>query len=249
MKDAHKSYRIKKETLFDLPMKLMIVGKSQLAGKTNLLANLLLRPYDKTDIEGSECYFHDFEGRNIYIISPSIGIDKKLDEIIMLKQIPSGNLMTRYNESEITRLYEFLEERFMGTAPQDREHVLVVMDDCSFSGSLKDKINGAVARLFMNGRHILVSTIVTAQKYSDILTGARENCTGCMLFGCTPKQRDLIYEDHGKINKSKFGKIYDKTTREPHSFMIVNYSNPPDSRYMDQYGIPIPELCNNEFTD
>ena len=118
------------------------------------------------------------------------------------------------------------------------------MDDISYSGDLKSKVHGAVAKLFMNGRHLLISSIVLAQKYSDILTGARENCTGCILFTCSNKQAELIYNDHGTVEKRLFMSAFRKTTQLPHSFMVINYSNGADRRFLDGTFNPIEELCN-----
>ena len=43
MKDKFQSLKIKIPTIFDLPSRLLIVGKYELSGKSNLIANLILR--------------------------------------------------------------------------------------------------------------------------------------------------------------------------------------------------------------
>ena len=43
MKDKFQSLKIKVLTIFDLPSRLLIVGKSELSGKSNLIANLIER--------------------------------------------------------------------------------------------------------------------------------------------------------------------------------------------------------------
>ena len=75
---------------------------------------------------------------------------------------------------------------------------------------------------------------MTAQKYSDILTSARENATGLVLFSCTDKQLELISEDHNYLPcKKQFKQIFRNVTDSKHSFMVVNYTNPSSERYMD----------------
>jgi len=61
VRDKNDSYYTPIERLFDLPMRLLINGKSQLSGKTTIILNLLLNPtfgYDKL-----------FDGEHIYIVS------------------------------------------------------------------------------------------------------------------------------------------------------------------------------------
>lgn len=241
MADATEQHRIHKPDLFDLPMKVLIVGKSQLSGKTNTIGNLVLRPYSKDDA-AQQMYNGDFLGRNIYIVCPSTKLDPKWAAIIDSKEIPPGNVFQSYDEEELNALYDRLEKNFH----INPEHTLVILDDCSFSGALKAKLHGALARLFMNGRHLLISTLVTAQKYSDIFTGARENCTAAMFFGCSMKQAELIYMDHGTTSKTKFMKAFRDSTREKHSFMVINYSNDADRRFMDSNFEPIDELNADE---
>jgi hypothetical protein len=237
MADASEEHRIHKEDLFDLPMKILIIGKSQLSGKTNTVGNLVLRPYSKDD-PAQQMYNGNFLGRNIYIVCPSIALDPKWPAIIESKQIPPGNISEKYDEEELIELYKRLERNFK----INPEHTLVILDDCSFSGALKAKLHGAIAQLFMNGRHLLISTIVTAQKYSDIFTGARENCTGAILYKCSRKQAELIDADFGEGSKTNFMKVFRKITREKHSFMVVNFTNDPDKVFMDSNFEPIAEL-------
>ena len=62
MKDKAEKHYTPKPMIFDIPFRLLIVGKSQLSGKTNLVGNLLLDPMD-------QFYGRDFKGENIFIVS------------------------------------------------------------------------------------------------------------------------------------------------------------------------------------
>jgi len=241
MKDAHESYRVNKGLFFDLPMRLLIIGKSQLSGKTNFIGNILDRPYDDTDIEGRDLYMNDFKGDNIYIISPSTKLDTKWISVIEDKKIPDANVIKSFNEEILDTLYQSLEEKFEEAIKEKRkpEHSLIILDDVSFSGDLKSHTHGALTKLFCNGRHSLISTIVTSQKYTDILTTCRENATGLVLFDSSRKQLETIFMDHGVTDKKDFLAMFRKVTEEPHSFMIINYSNPRDQRFLNQYFEPI----------
>lgn len=120
------------------------------------------------------------------------------------------------------------------------EHKLFYFDDMSAGGDLKQVKNGAISKIASNGRHCLINVIVTAQKYSDLPTGLRENLSGAMLFSGTDKQMELISDDHNYLeDRKKFRKMYREVTDPANSFLVVNYSNPPSQRYLDSEFVPI----------
>ena len=71
--DKADSYYTKKDLIFDLPLRIGIIGASQRSGKSSVIVNLVCR---------DEFYNKDFKGENIYIISPSIENDLKLKKMI-----------------------------------------------------------------------------------------------------------------------------------------------------------------------
>ena len=101
--DKAESYYTKKDIIFDLPMRLLIVGKSQFSGKSNLLVNLMCR---------DEFYNKDYAGEDIYIVSPSIYSDAKLEKLVKVKNIPETNLMEEYDEEILIALYDLLEQEY-----------------------------------------------------------------------------------------------------------------------------------------
>ena len=233
MGDSGGRHYTAKPLLMDLPFKVIVVGRSQLAGKTNLLGNLLLR---------KEFYLNDFKGEDIYLVSPSTTVDKKLMAIIEMKDVPATNIITSYDEETLEALYLMIEEQYTDAVDNKKKppNSLVVFDDMSFGGKLKARQNGIMSKMFCNGGHINLSTIVTAQKYSDILSTCRENVTGAILFSCTDKQLDLISDDHNYLDsKKEFRKMFRCVTKEKHAFLVVNYSNRPGQRYLTSEFRPI----------
>lgn len=231
MKDKNEKHRISMKPLFDIPFRILVIGKSQMSGKTNFIGNLLLR---------DNFYKKFFDGDNIYIISPSARKDDKWKTIIEQLDIPSQNIFKQYNEMELSDLYNDISDDFQERINDNLkpENVLIIFDDISYKGDLKKYQNGVISEIFCNGRHLQISTIVTAQKYSDILTTARENCTGAILFDCSDKQLDLIIEDHNRLgNKNIFSKMFRECTKKKHSFFVVNYTN--DNLYLDKNFKPI----------
>ncbi len=231
VKDKSEKHYTKKGDMFDLPMRLLVVGKSHLSGKTNLLTNLLLQ-------EDERLYRNNFKGENIFVFSGSLGTDKKLDKIITQLEIPESNLFSQFDEDTLEALLDITKENYDDAIAEGEkpEHTLFILDDMSFGGNLKKHKNGSIARLFSNGRHTLCSCFLTSQKYADILTGARENSSGVILFKCSDRQLETIADDHNFLTQGKkqFKTMFREVTREPHSFMVVNYSNPPEKLYMNK---------------
>jgi len=240
VKDKHERHYITKKHIFNLPMRLLIVGKSQRSGKSNYLVNLLLRP---------EFYLNDFDGENMFIVSGSIKTDMKLRTLVKQKDIPDENLFEEYDETDIEGIYEYIEEQFYEAVENGEKppQSIIVFDDMSFSGALKNRRNGMISKIFSNGRHINLSCIVTAQKYSDINTAARENATGLILFTCSDKQLDLIADDHSYIQKKSFKKLFrQNTSKTKHSNFVINYDNDIMELYLNE-NYEVIQIPQDEF--
>jgi len=191
VKDSKEKHYTDKGLLFNLPFKLLMIGKSQFSGKSSCIVNLLLQ-------EDSRLYKKEFDGDNIYIFSGSLKTDNKIKTIIKQFDIPESNLFTEYSEEALDAIYELTEEDYEEAISNKEKpkNTLIILDDMAFGGDLKKKNSGAINRVFCNGRHINMSIIATAQKYSQLHTTQRENCSGVILWECSQKQLDLIADDH-----------------------------------------------------
>lgn len=204
--------------LFDLPMRLLINGKSQLSGKTTMILNLLMNPefgYDKK-----------FEGENIYIISDN-KLDNKIKILMEYKDVPPENHFP-YDEQVLEMLYENLEEEAVEQMEDDGKikPKLIIMDDVGYSGNLKSKNFGMITKLVANGRHLNLSQIYTSQRFSMVSTSLRSNLTGAILFNTSMKELELIAEDFNyKKTKKSFMEMFRRETEKPRSFLVINFSN------------------------
>ena len=79
--DPTDKFSTSKKKIFDLPLRLLIVGKTG-SGKTSGLVSLLTQ---------KNFYLNDFKGYNIYIFSPMIN-DYKMEKLIKMKKIPDINV-------------------------------------------------------------------------------------------------------------------------------------------------------------
>ena len=232
MKDSGEKHYTAIANLFDLSFRVLIVGKSQLSGKTNIVGNLLLK---------EEYYKGKFDSEDIYIVSPSTKVDKKIQLIIKQLDIPEENVFTTYDEEVLEVLYDVLEDDYKEQTENNKKvsNKLIYFDDMSYGGALKSKKYGFISKLCANGRHLNISTLITSQYYSDILPSARANATGLILFGCSSKQLESIADEHNYIDMKEFKKKFRKCTNEKHSFMVINYTNDFQDRYMTQHFEPI----------
>jgi hypothetical protein len=229
---ADKHYTKMTNGLFNIPFRILIIGGT-MGGKSNMTTNLILQP---------DMYNSYFEGDNIYIVSPSMENDEKLQHIKNAKDIPDENIFDMYDDEILMELYSHIEEQY-NESIKNKEKVknsLIIMDDCGFSGNLRAKNKGsAINKIFMNGRHINLSCIVCNQYYSQTAPAIRSNSNGIICFSLSMKQLKLIEDDHNYISTKKFQEIFSKATEEPHSFFIINYSMPKSQMYLDKNFKPI----------
>jgi hypothetical protein len=234
IKDGLATYKIDKKKISSLPAKIIINGRSQLSGKSTLIANLFLRPYSSDDIEGAEFYKNDFRGEDIFVVCPSIHLDPKWAIIIKAKAIPESNIYADFNEEEISELYERLEKKFYEERDEGNIHQRVILfDDIAYTGGLKDKTFGIISKIVSNGRHIALSSVFVSQKYTQLSTTVRSQATQVYLFECSNSELDVVVEDHSNMPKKQFIDIFRACTKERHSFMSICYTSPTEERYMN----------------
>jgi len=231
VRDKSDGYYTKLKDIFDIPMRLLIVGKSQLSGKTTIILNLLLR---------NEFYRNKYDGENIFIVTNN-KLDNKLKILRKEKDIPDENVM-EFDEEDLEDLYEQLEDEFLDDVNDKKKpsNKLIIFDDVAYSGGLKNKTAGVISKIVMNGRHANISSIFTTQKYSLVSTGVRTNVTGAILFNTSQKELELMSDDMNYLeNKKDFIKLFRKITEKKNSFMVVNFSNDKPDMYMDSEFKPI----------
>jgi len=224
IKDVTDSYYTKHD-LFDLPLRLLLCGKSQLSGKSTFILNLFRDSF----------FGKFFKGENIYYISDN-KVDNKLKLLQDFKQIPDENIMP-YDEEILTDLYDTLEENFIDAVDENEKppNVMIVMDDVGHSNSLKNKTGGIISKLISNGRHINCSQIYSIQNYTMASTTLRNQVTGAILFSMSNKSLDLVEQDFNYTDSRKtFLKMFNDVARsKPHAFLAVSFTRGAGEMYMD----------------
>ena len=233
MKDDSEAHHIEMTQIFDVPFAICICGPSKVSGKTNVIGNLLL---------SKEFYRGIYQPENIYIFCPSFDSDGKMQTIAKELHVPPGNIYKFYSEIELAKIEKKIKENYAKAKLEEDlpPYVMVIFDDCSYSGDLKNKKGGFVAKMFCNLRHYNCSCIMTAQKYTQLSTEARTNMTGAIMFACGGSDPDLFYNDVGfGMKRDKFIEAYERGTLQKHTYMVYNKTNPPETRFMDTNWMPI----------
>ena len=233
MKDKSEKFYTDKGLLPNIPFKICIVGKSQISGKTNLAGGLICLDH---------FFNNDFEGDDIYIVSPSATSDSKLMNIIKFKQVPKQNVLLDFNEGEIDAICDYIKENFEEAMEEKEKPVnsLIYFDDTTFGGKMKENTYGVIARIFCNMRHYNCSVILNSQVYQDLPTTCRRNASALMIFNISDKDLDVVNDEHNYLeNKKDMKMLFRKNVKKKHSFFVINYSNDFKEMYQNDKFVPV----------
>lgn len=208
--------RVRPHDQLPLPARVLLIGRSQLAGKSTFLLNLMMRP---------EFWGKQFEPEDVFVVSPSFGVDPKLDLLKRQLGIPEANTTKQYTEAWIRAIYGLVRER---SEKNTKRHFCLILDDCSGAGNLVAHHNGALSEIFTAGRHVSLSVVCTSQKYSQVSCVMRENATQVVLWACSDKQADLAADDFSYgVTRQQFKAMLRTATRPKHGFMLINLAKAP----------------------
>ena len=201
-----------------LPLRDIILGPSG-AGKGVLLSNMILDIY-------RGCF------DRIYIFSPSVNVDKTwvpVKEYIEKSQKVDPNKEQIYFDhydpealessvSTQTKLAEHMKAKGYTKIYQ----ILIVIDDFADDAQFS-RHSKLLHALFTRGRHSMISTIVSTQKYRAISNIIRVNATNLYVFRLR-NAGDLeawIEECSAIADKKTLLELYNIATSEPYSFLFI----------------------------
>ena len=196
------------------PFRMAIYGHSA-SGKGVLIANLI----------GSKRFpFRALFKRNTFIFSDTIALgDPSFSEV----DLPEDHYIKGYNEAVVQRIWSE-QDSIIAKHGSKAPHILLVFDDTVTA--LSNNPKSILRRLFFQGRHSKISTIVTSQAYTALPRSVRTNADTAVFFETNRKQLTIIAEEQS-VEAEVFMAMMRAATDEAYSFLVIMYKKPVVSRY------------------
>ena len=164
----------------------------------------------------------------IFIISPTAA---ELDDQYGVLGLPKTKFFYP-NIKVIRRIFDIQKDKIKKHGISSVKPVLIVIDDAI---SYKKFINHKdFLKLFVMGRHLLCSVIVTSQAYHRLPKSCRLQCSAISFFRGSQKEVETIVDDYAPAGMSKrtFYRVVDRATDQPYSFLMIDLaSSVQDGRY------------------
>lgn len=208
----------------------LLIGKSG-SGKTyhsksileNQLTHIkmsnrwLISPTAKADLDTTLLpYFDEDNIENEYSNDFLLGILLEL-----IKQERKDVYENHYYDIDLNTMKRI---KLKKSTPPPYEEYLIFIDDCVEFLKCGNSIKG-VAKLITRSRHYGINLIITSQYYTAVSGVVRSNVKNLIIFGCNAKERKKLNDEHSLFQKSKtFDEYFQYLTKEPYSYVIINYN-------------------------
>ena len=199
----------------DDPYRILIIGGSG-SGKTNALLNLI---NNQPDIDKIYLYAKDpYEKKYKYLINKR--------EKVGSNHFNDPKAFMEYS-NDMQNVYKNIED----CNPIKKRKILIIFDDMIADMINNNKLNPMVTELFIRGRKLNISIVLITQSYFKVPKDVRLNSTHFFIMKI-PNKRELqqIALNHSSdIDFKDFTNIYNKSTKEPYSFLVNDTTLPSDN--------------------
>ena len=199
----------------DHPYRILIIGGSG-SGKTNALLNLI---NNQPDIDKIYLYAKDpYEKKYQYLINKR--------EKVGINHFNDPKTFVEYS-NDMQDVYKNIKDYNPITKPK----VLIIFDDMIADMINNNKLNSIVTELFIRGRKLNIFIVFITQSYFKVSKDVRLNSTYFFIMKI-PNKRELqqIASNHSSdIDFKDFMNIYEKSTKEPYSFLVNDTTLPSDT--------------------
>ena len=199
----------------DHPYRILIIGGSG-SGKTNALLNLI---NNQPDIDKILLYAKDpYEKKYQYLINKR--------EKVAINHFNDPKAFMEYS-NDMQDVYKNIEDY----NPINKRKVLIIFDDMIADMVSNNKLNPMVTKLFIRGRELNISIAFITQSHFKVPKDVRLNSTHFFIMKI-PNKRELqqIALNHSSdIDLKDFMNIYNKSTKEPYSFLVNHTTLPSDN--------------------
>jgi hypothetical protein len=202
--------------LFQVPFRLTVYGASA-SGKGVMLNNL---------IASKRFPYRGIFKKNVFIFSETISLGDP--SFADLDYLTEDRFIKGYDEKVVAAIWDEQNEIIKKHGKPKAPHVLLLFDDTVTS--ITSSPSSLLRKLFFQGRHSKISTIVTSQHYAALPRSVRLNADSSVVFD-TNKKQAMTMADEQAIETDAFIEILRAATEEPYSFLVIMYKHPIASRY------------------
>ena len=192
----------------DWPFRMLIIGPSG-SGKTNTLLHLInnFHPIDKIYLYAKDTNEKKYQ----YLINKR--------QQAGIKNLNDPHAFIEYSND----MNDVLEDINNYNRNRDKK-VLIIFDDMITDIMRSEKFKAIVKELFIRCRKLNISIIFIMQSYFRTPKDARLNSTHYILMkiGNKKELKSIAEENSGHLDFKEFLKIYNYSTRETYSFMMVD---------------------------
>ena len=197
----------------DHPYRILFIGRSG-SGKTNAFLNLI---NNQPDIDKIYLYAKDpyEKKKNQYLINKR--------EKVGINHFNDPKAFMEYS-NDMQDVYKNIEDY----NPIKKRKVLIIFDDMIADMISNNKLNPIVTELFIRGRKLNIFIVFITQSYFKVPKDVRLNSTHFFIMKI-PNKRELqqIALNHSSdIDFKDFMNIYNKSTKEPYSFLVNDTTLP-----------------------
>lgn len=202
-----------------VPMRLLITAPSN-SGKTVIMGSLLREEYFG--------YKDIFKG-NVFVFSTTFSLsDPAWDGC----QIKKENVWDDWREDIIQEIMDDQEMIIKEKGKEKTPMVLIILDD--LITQIPQSRQSSLVKLFISGRHRLISIWMTTQSYKHTPKAIRLNTSSQIVLKVNNIERMAMAEEQ-QIDVNTFLNFYETATEEAYSFLYINGEKPINERYYTRF--------------
>jgi predicted GIY-YIG superfamily endonuclease len=209
------------------PFRWIMIGGTN-SGKSTLIQNLVFK---KTGyVRNKNAYFDEV----YYFIGSKDDALKNEKLILKYKLEKKIKLIINYNDDEMKNLYDDIENDIERDEDEDPRNILFIFDDMILNNISHQIKKNMVDKIFIQGRHINASIIISTQKFTCLNLNMRVcNLSVITIFNSTNKKEiEQVVEDHSfNIKKDILLEYITKYLDKPYKSFTIMTTIYDNTRY------------------